>query len=226
MIGVKARITLARLMLIADPVSGSGDRVAMLTAAIGGGVDLVRLRRSGTPSGSEVDAGRAAARAVTGHGALLVVDEAAGPDADADAVCLSGSPTGPTPVWRQRLGPFTKLGAAATDAGSLRRLLADPLIDFVVVDAEADLGLVAEAAGRAPVGAPDSTPWFAAGEFDPTRLEEALEAGARRIAVSRTLTEAADPAAVAAGLSARLAEVWSAEPELIRLTFAALADQA
>ena len=51
-----------------------------------------------------------------------------------------------------------------------------------------------------------SRPWFAIGGIDAERLDEVLEAGARRIVVVRALTEAADPHAAAAELARRLRE--------------------
>jgi thiamine-phosphate pyrophosphorylase len=47
-------------------------------------------------------------------------------------------------------------------------------------------------------------PWFAIGGIDETTLAEVLAAGARRVVVVRALTEATDPGAAAASLSARL----------------------
>lgn len=49
-------------------------------------------------------------------------------------------------------------------------------------------------------------PWFAIGGIDLADLDEVLDAGARRIVVVRALTEAADPAAVAAELAKRVRE--------------------
>jgi len=47
-------------------------------------------------------------------------------------------------------------------------------------------------------------PWFAIGGIDESNLDQVLAAGATRVVVVRVLTEAADPAAVAARLAARL----------------------
>jgi thiamine-phosphate pyrophosphorylase len=61
------------------------------------------------------------------------------------------------------------------------------------------LDLVRTVAGRAP-----ARPWFAIGGIDGDRLGEVLAAGAERVVVVRAITEADDPRAAAAGLSARL----------------------
>ncbi len=61
------------------------------------------------------------------------------------------------------------------------------------------LDLVRTVAGRAP-----ARPWFAIGGIDHDRLDEVLAAGAERVVVVRVLTEAEDPGAAAAALTARL----------------------
>ncbi|MDQ1745508.1 MAG: thiamine-phosphate pyrophosphorylase, partial [Pseudonocardiales bacterium] len=48
-------------------------------------------------------------------------------------------------------------------------------------------------------------PWYGIGGIDEANLDQVLDAGARRVVVVRVLTEAADPAAVAARLARRLA---------------------
>jgi thiamine-phosphate pyrophosphorylase len=67
----------------------------------------------------------------------------------------------------------------------------------------AGLALVEHAARVAPPE-PGGRPWFAIGGIDLTNLDEVLAAGATRVVVVRALTDAADPAAVAADLAARL----------------------
>jgi thiamine-phosphate pyrophosphorylase len=47
-------------------------------------------------------------------------------------------------------------------------------------------------------------PWFAIGGIDPDTVGEVMAAGAERIVVVRAIRDAADPAAAAAGLRARL----------------------
>jgi thiamine-phosphate pyrophosphorylase len=62
---------------------------------------------------------------------------------------------------------------------------------------------------RHAAGLNTSRPWFAIGGIDEATLEEVLATGARRVVVVRALTEAADPGAAAASLSARLRAAWT-----------------
>jgi thiamine-phosphate pyrophosphorylase len=229
LIGVGAQIKLARLMLTTDTRSGRGDLGSFQEAVVTGGVDLVQIHEPGLDHATELAALRTAWDVASRHRHLVVVSDSADLAADfgADAVHLGRLPaSAELGAFRSRLGRFTRVGATAADTAALERLLAEPLIDFLLVDATADLDLVAKAAVEAPVGSLASKPWYAAGEFDRDRLEEAIEAGVRRIAVSSTLTRAEDAHAVAQQLSQRLRAVWAADPDLTRFTFAALAEQA
>jgi thiamine-phosphate pyrophosphorylase len=61
------------------------------------------------------------------------------------------------------------------------------------------LDLVRDVAARAP-----GTPWFAIGGVDAARLDQVLDAGARRVVVVRAITQADDPRAAAAELRRRI----------------------
>jgi thiamine-phosphate pyrophosphorylase len=229
LIGVGAQLRLARLLLTTDTRSTEGDLPSFLEAAVTGGVDIVQIREPGLDHAAELAALRRAWDLHPRHRHLVVVSDSAELAADfgADAVHLDRSADQQSLAdFKARLGPFTRLGATAGDSGRLRELLADKSVDFVLVEAGADLDLAAEAAEIAPVASMESKPWFAAGEFDLDRLEKAIEIGVRRIALSSTLTEAEDPHRMAEVLSQRLRTVWAEDPELTRLTFAALAEQA
>ena len=229
LIGIGAQVKLARVLLTTDTRRDQGDLARFLEAAVTGGVDVVRIQEPGLDHEVELAALRTAWDVAARHRHLVMVSDSAALAADfgADAVLLSEAPDArATADFRNRLGRFTRLGSTARDDDQLQRLLADPSIDFVAVDAEDSLDLAAAAAAAAPVGALDSKPWYAAGEFDADRLEEAIAIGVRRIAVRTTLTCADDPRRTALRLSQRLREVWSADPELTRLTFSALAERA
>lgn len=229
LIGVGAQLKLARLMLLTDTRSDRGDLASFLEAAVNGGVDLVQIREQGLSHDAELAALRTAWDVAARHRHLVVVSDSAelASDFGADAVQLDRpGDAAALADFKSRLGRFTRLGATARDEGELDRLLADPSIDFILVDASTDLELATAAAQKAPVGSTDSKPWYAQGEFDAARLEQAIEAGVRRIAVTTTLTEAADPRQTARQLSGRLRAVWSGDEALTRLTFAALAEQA
>ena len=229
LIGIGAQVKLARLLLTTDSRAERGDLGRFLEAVVTGGVDVVRIYEPGLDHDVELAALRTAWDVAARHRHLVMVTDSAALACDfgADAVLLSDAPDqDATASFRSRLGRFTRLGGSAHDADELRRMLADPSVDFVAVDAGTDLELAAAAAQAAPVGALDSKPWYAAGEFDAVRLEEAIAVGVRRIAVGDTLTRAEDPHRTAQQLSQRLREVWATDAELTRLTFSALAEQA
>lgn len=229
LIGIGAQVKLARVLLTTDTRGERHDLARFLEAAVTGGVDVVRIHEPGLDHEVELAALRTAWDVAARHRHLVMVSDSAALAADfgADAVLVSGAPeASATADFRNRLGRFARLGGTARDQSELRRLLADPSIDFVAVNAEDDLDLAAAAAAAAPVGALDSKPWYAAGEFDADRLEAAIAIGVRRVAVRTTLTRADDPRRTALRLSQRLRAVWSADPELTRLTFSALAEQA
>lgn len=227
LIGVGAQVRLARVLLVTDTRADRGDLGEFLEATLTGGVDLVQIREPGLDHEAELAALRQAWHIASRHRHLVVVSDSAGlaTDFGADLVHLADPSTGDLAGFRKQLGRFTRLGGTATDSAELRRLLDEPAIDFVTVDAAGDFELAREAAEAAPVADLDAKPCFAAGEFDPDRLDAAIEAGVRRIAVSSSLTEAEDPHARAQQLSQRLRHFWADDPDLTRLTFAALADQ-
>lgn len=229
LIGIGAQVKLARVLLTTDTRAATGDLAHFLEAVVTGGVDVVRIHEPGLDHEVELAALRTAWDVASRHRHLVMVSDSDSLAADfgADAVHLSSAPdSAGLAAFRSRLGRFTRLGTTAGDSADLHRLLDEPGIDFILVNAEDDLGLATEAAEIAPVGSLASKPWYALGEFDAARLEDAIAAGVRRIAVSDTLTRAADPHRTALHLSQRLREVWATDPELTRLTFAALAEQA
>ncbi|MBO0812820.1 MAG: thiamine phosphate synthase [Microlunatus sp.] len=229
LIGIGAQVKLARLLVTTDTRADTGDLTQFLEAVVTGGADVVRIHEPGLDHDVELAALRTAWDVAARHRHLVMVSDSAVLAADfgADAVHLTDAGDADSLAeFRSHLGHYTRLGSTASDSAELNRLLAEPAIDFVLVNAEDDFALAAEAATLAPVGTLESKPWYAAGEYDLQRLEQALAAGVRRIAVRDTLTRAEDPHRTALQLSQRLREFWSADPDLTRLTFAALAEQA
>ncbi|MFZ0531253.1 MAG: thiamine phosphate synthase, partial [Propionicimonas sp.] len=103
---------------------------------------------------------------------------------------------------------------------------ADPDVNYLTVGpvfgglpgGVAGLDLVRHAARVAPPAEPASKPWFAVGGVTAANLEEVLAAGARRIAVTRAITEADDAEAAALELKDRLRTAWSEDPKMQGLT--------
>jgi thiamine-phosphate pyrophosphorylase len=205
------RLQSARLYLVCDE---QGDE--FLHAALRGGVDLVQLRMKHAPDGAIQAVGRRFRGICDEHDALLIVNDR--PDlaaaADADGVHL-GQDDVPVDQARRMLGADRLVGlsthtpAQIDAAGSLG-------VDYIGV------GPVNETPtkpGRPAVGlelvryaaAHASLPFFAIGGISALNVRPVRAAGARRVAVVRALTEAADPETVAHELRTALTRSGKAE---------------
>ncbi len=186
---------------------------------LAGGVDIIQLRDKG--SAGEHRFGPLAARgelaalqiltdAARRHGALVAVNDradialAAGSD-----VLHLGQDDLPLDIARGILGPATLIGRSAHETGEAARALMEDVDYFCVGPCwptpikpgrpAPGLDLVRAVASMGP-----DKPWFAVGGVDEGRLGAVLDAGAHRVVVVRAITEAADPGAAAARISAAL----------------------
>ncbi len=208
---LRARLSAARLYLCTDARQRQGDLAAFLDAVLGSGVDIVQLRQKGLEAAHEMTLLAAFRRACDRHGALLAVNDRAdiARAVGADVLHL-GQDDLPAAMARQIVGPGTLLGlsthseeqaAAAGAAADVDYFCAGPVWPTPTKPGRPapGLGLVRYAAS---LGAP--VPWFAIGSIDAISIGAVLDAGARRVVVVRAITEAADPAAAAAALAARI----------------------
>jgi thiamine-phosphate pyrophosphorylase len=208
---LRDRLAAARLYLCTDARERQGDLPGFLDAVLGNGVDIVQLRQKGLEAAQELRYLDVFRRACTAHGALLAVNDRAdvAKVADADVLHLGQDdlPVGPA---RAILGPRPLIGLSSHAEAETLAASSEPAADYFCTGPvwptptkpgrpAPGLDLVRYAAGvRAP------RPWFAIGGIDEQNLDQVLAAGATRIVVVRVLTEADDPAAVAARLAARL----------------------
>jgi thiamine-phosphate pyrophosphorylase len=184
-----------------------------LNRVLGAGVDIVQLRMKDADDSDLVSVGRRFARAATAHGALFILNDR--PDL-VEAVGADGVHVGQDDVAvaeaRATVGPDRIVGLSTH---SPEQVDAASSVDYIGVGPvhatptkpgrpAVGLELVRYAADHADV------PFFAIGGITPENVEEVREAGARRIAVVRAVTEAADPAAVALVLRRAIA----AHPEV------------
>ena len=134
-------------------------------------------------------------------------------DCGADGVHL-GQDDLPAAVARQICGPDIVIGLSSHDEQQAAAAATRPEADYYCTGPvwptptkpgrpAPGLPLVRFAAGLGD-GQGGGRPWFAIGGIDLGNLGQVLDAGARRVVVVRAITEADDPAAAAAGLSARL----------------------
>ncbi|MFI6427811.1 thiamine phosphate synthase [Promicromonospora sp. NPDC050880] len=207
----RARLADARLYLCTDAREGTGDLEPFLHAALEGGVDVVQLRDKSLDVAREIELQALVARVATEHGALWAVNDRA------DVARLTRAPVVhmgqgdlPPDAVRTLLGDDPVLGRSTHALDEALAAEADPRVDYFCVGPlwatptkpgrpAVGLDLLREVAGRAP-----ATPWFAIGGIDAERLDQVLEAGARRVVVVRAITQAADPRAAAAALRRRV----------------------
>ena len=192
----------------------TGDRpdlAEFAEAALAGGVDVVQLRDKGVEAAAELAALEILAEACARHGALLSVNDRADVALAAGADILHlGQDDLPVPWARKLLGDDVVIGRSTHDLAQAGAAAIEPGVDYFCTGPcwptptkpgrpAPGLDLV-----RATAKARPSRPWFAIGGIDEERLPEVLAAGGERVVVVRAITEAADPRAAAARLSAAL----------------------
>ena len=212
---LRAQLAEAVLYLCTDARERQGDLAGFLDRALGGGVGIVQLRHKGLEAGAELRCLETFRRACDKHGALLAVNDRADVAyaAGADVLHL-GQDDLPAAVARQICGPGIVIGLSSHDEQQAAAAATRPEADYYCTGPvwptptkpgrpAPGLPLVRFAAGLGDEQG-GGRPWFAIGGIDLSNLGQVLDAGARRVVVVRAITEADDPAAAAAGLSARL----------------------
>ena len=184
---------------------------ARLRALLDGGVDLVQLRMKQAPDADVLREAAWMREACAAAGVPFLLNDR--PDlavaAGADGVHVGQDDVAAAEA-RATVGSQAIVGLSTHAPDQLAS--APPEADYVAVGpvwetptkpgrAAAGLAYVAHAAAGA-----GTRPWFAIGGIDATNDPAVVEAGARRIVVVRTLVNAPDPAAAAAGLKAALLE--------------------
>lgn len=215
----RARLAAARLYLVCDSRPGGRELTGVLRAAITGGVDIVQLRDKQLSDEELTDVARAAGALCRDRGVPLIVNDRphVAVDAGADGVHV-GQGDMPAEQVRRVVGPDRLIGLSTHSPTELQAV--DPgLVDYVGVGPvhvtptkpgrpAVGLELVRHAAAYARV------PFFAIGGIDRRNIPEAIAAGARRVAVVRAITNAADPEQAARALRGSL-DPHAHEDELV-----------
>ncbi len=201
----RARLRDARLYLVCDLRPGGRALADVLAPALAGGVDIVQLRDKQAGRDELLDAAAIARGLCDDAGALLILNDHPElvQEAGADG-CHVGQDDMQAAAARALAGDDALVGqsthfpdevAGATDADLIG---VGPVYATPTKPGRHPVGveLVRFAAFHAPV------PFFAIGGIDTTNVSDVVGAGARRIAVVRAITEAADPGAAAAQLRA------------------------
>lgn len=234
LMGLEARLRLARLYLCTDAREKQGDLGSFLQAAFAGGVDIVQIRQKNMKPEAELAALEIARQAATPYQAIVCVNDSAQVAGRFQADMLHlGQADGPSATARRYLHPWALLGRSTHARRQADKAIKDANVDYFCVgpvyatstkpDYEpVGLDLVRYAAKKAPVAAISSKPWFAIGGISMDNIEDVIAAGARRVCVVRAITQAADPQAAADQLSSRLRAVWKSDPAMERYVFQAL----
>ncbi len=233
LMGLQARLRLARLYLCTDARTERGDLAEFCEAAFAGGVDILQIRQKDMEADEELEALQVARRAAERHQALVCVNDSPSlaERFSADVLHL-GQTDGSSRRARRQLHRWAMIGRSTHAPAQTDRALADDDADYFCVgpvyatstkpDYEpVGLDLVRYAARVAPPHDLAAKPWFAIGGIDEGNLDDVLAAGARRVCVVRVITLADDPEAAARSLSTRLREAWRADPAMEAYTLGA-----
>jgi thiamine-phosphate pyrophosphorylase len=210
----RERLADTRLYLVCD-----ARPRAFLDAALRGGADLIQLRDKSLSDDELVAAAKPFRAAADAHGALFILNDR--PDlveaCDADGVHV-GQDDGSPAQARATVGPDRIVGRSTHAPAQADAADADPDVDYLAVG---PVHATPTKPGRPAAGLEYvkyaaravGKPWFAIGGLDRETLPAVVEAGATRVVVVRAITEAADPAAAARGLSELLGvEVGTTQP--------------
>jgi thiamine-phosphate pyrophosphorylase len=184
---------------------------AFLDAALRGGVDVVQLRAKGASDEVILDAGRRFAARCAARGALFILNDRADLviDVGADGVHVGQDDVSVADA-RALVGPEAIVGLsthtpqqiAAAGGADVDYIGVGPVHATPTKPGRPAVGLelVADAAAHAV------QPFFAIGGIDAETVAAVRDAGARRIAVVRALTDAGDPEAAARALRAQICD--------------------
>lgn len=208
---LREQLASARLYLCTDARERQGDLPRFLDDVLGSGVDIVQLRQKGLEAAHELRYLEVFRAACARHGALLAVNDRAdiAYACGADVLHLGQDDLSPVTA-RELIGPEPVIGLSSHAVPETAAAAAEPAADYYcagpVWPTPTKPGRPAPGLDllRFAAGLGGTRPWFAIGGIDESNLDQVLAAGASRVVVVRVLTEAAEPATVAARLAARL----------------------
>ncbi len=195
----------ARVYLVCDALPDD-----FLSTAIRGGVDIVQLRMKSAPDEEIVAVARRYAAVCATHGVLLILNDR--PDlvaaAGADGVHV-GQDDVPVAQARRLVGDARVVGLSTHSPAQIDVAARQPDLDYIGVG---PVHATPTKPGRPAVGldlvryaaAHAATPFFAIGGINRDNVSAVRDAGARRIAVVRAVTESDDPRGVASELRSAL----------------------
>jgi thiamine-phosphate pyrophosphorylase len=227
LLGIATRMRLARLLLITGLRDGGDDLAGFVGDTLDAGVDIVQLRDPRAGDAALAAGFRRVREVVLTRKALAALYDALTVAEEVQADLLQVSERGPAAATaRKHVHAWAQIGRSCHSRRQVDAALRDPDVNFLTVGPVFGTGLlpvggvelVSYAARQAPPSDPSAKPWFAVGGITGDNLAEVLEAGARRVAVSRAITDATDPAAATAALKERLSQAWRDDPGMQSFT--------
>ncbi|WP_406699481.1 thiamine phosphate synthase [Singulisphaera sp. Ch08] len=207
--GSKRALGEARLMVLVGGLPTLGDLTWVVGEALAGGADLIQLREKNLPDREWLQRAREVRILTAQARARFLVNDR--PDlarlAGADGVHL-GQDDVTLRDARRIVGPLSLIGVSTHDRSQLEQaILAGAGYLGVGPVFTSDTKDFSDLAGLAFVRhAAETTtlPWYAIGGINEENIDQVLEAGARRVAVSSAVIRAPSPRRAAAALRARL----------------------
>ena len=206
---LRERLRVARLYLVTPGKPAAGSLDTFLPRVLEAGVDVVQLRDKGLEARLLLALAAVVRRRTEEFNALFVVNDRVdiAVAAGADGVHV-GQRDLPVEEARRQIGKERLVGLS-THSREEVLAAAGTTVDYIAVG---PVFATPTKPGRPAVG-PElvsfaakrtSLPFFAIGGIDRDSLAAVIEAGARRVAVVRALTDASDPAIVARAIAETL----------------------
>ena len=196
----------ARLYLVTSP---SENLVAIVEAALKGGLTLVQYRDKNTDDLIRFENAQKLCQLCHDYGALFLVNDRVdlALAVNADGIHL-GQQDLPIAIARQILGPNRIIGRSTTNPQEMAQAIAEGA-DYIgvgpVYETPTKVGKAAAGLDYVSYAAENSTvPWFAIGGIDQSNLGDVLKAGAKQVAVVREIMQSPNPTEATQDLLAQL----------------------
>jgi thiamine-phosphate pyrophosphorylase len=185
----------ARLYLVTSP---SENLVAIVEAALKGGLTLVQYRDKNTDDLIRFENAQKLCQLCHDYGALFLINDRVdlALAVNADGIHL-GQQDLPIAIARQMLGPNRIIGRSTTNPQEMAQAIAEGA-DYIgvgpVYETPTKVGKAAAGLSYVSYAAESSTvPWFAIGGIDHANLGDVLKAGAKQVAVVREIMQSPNP---------------------------------
>ncbi len=199
----------SRLYLVTSP---SETLVTTVESALKGGLTLVQYRDKTADDTLRLEQATKLRQLCHAYGALFIINDRVdlALAVDADGVHL-GQQDMPIATARQLLGPQRLIGRSTTNSEEMQAAIAQGA-DYIgvgpVYETPTKVGKPAAGLEYVSYASQNSSiPWFAIGGIDANNINDVIDAGAKRVAVVRSLMQAEQPTLVTQYLLSQLNRV-------------------